>query len=117
MITAASCTVKEEKVSTPLEFSDSIRLVTPEKVGGASINEALWNRKSHREYTNVPLPLEELSGVLWAAAGYAENVNLYSAAHGLKSITRGSAKSEEIITLLNLDPTRYTFILAQSVGK
>lgn len=210
MITAASCTVKEEKVSTPVEFGESIQLVTPEKVGGASINEALWNRKSSREYTNSPLSLEELSGVLWAAAGenrkdghltapsalalypiqtyafmeggvylydakantltrkvegdhrsvaamqefantasvnivyiadlsvyegknipaekvlnlcgmdaagYAENVNLYSAAHGLKSITRGSAKAEEIITLLNLDPTRYTFILAQSVGK
>ena len=210
MITAASCTVKEEKKSTPLKFTDSIQLVTVEKIGGASINEALWARKSHREYTNVPLSLEELSGVLWAAAGknredghltapsalalypiqtyafmeggvylydaktntltrqvegdhrsvaamqefantasvnivyiadlsvyegkniptekvinlcgmdaagYAENVNLYTAAHGLKSITRGSAKAEEIITLLNLDPTRYTFILAQSVGK
>lgn len=210
MITAVSCTVKEEKKSTPLEFTDSILLVTVEKIGGASINEALWARKSHREYTNVPLSLEELSGVLWAAAGqnredghltapsalalypiqtyafmeggvylydaktntltrqvegdhrsvaamqefantasvnivyiadlsvyegknipvekvinlcgmdaagYAENVNLYTAAHGLKSITRGSAKAEEIITLLNLAPTRYIFILAQSVGK
>ncbi len=210
MITAASCTVKEEKVSIPVEFGESIQLVTPEKVGGASINEALWNRKSSREYTNAPLSLEELSGVLWAAAGenredghltapsalalypiqtyafmeggvylydakantltrkvegdhrsvaamqdfaniasvnivyiadlsvyegknipadkvinlcgmdaagYAENVNLYSAAHGLKSITRGSAKAEQILDLLQLDPARYSFTLAQTVGK
>ena len=210
MITAASCTVKEEKKSTPLEFTDSIQLVTVEKIGGASINEALWARKSSRAYTNTPLSLEELSGVLWAAAGqnredghltapsalalypiqtyaflesgvylydaktntlnrkvegdyrhlatlqdfantaslniayiadlsvyegknidankvavlcgmdaagYAENVNLYTAANGLKSITRGGAKAEQILELLQLDPSRYSFTLAQTVGK
>ena len=51
------------------------------------------------------------------AAGYAENVNLYAAAHGLKSITRGSAAADELLSLLRLDPARYRFILAQSVGK
>ena len=51
------------------------------------------------------------------AAGYAENVNLYTAAYGLKSITRGGAKAEQILSLLQLDTTRYSFILAQTIGK
>ena len=69
-------------------------------------------------YEGKNIPVEKVINLCGMdAAGYAENVNLYTAAHGLKSITRGSAKAEEIITLLNLDPTRYTFILAQSVGK
>lgn len=51
------------------------------------------------------------------AAGYAENVNLYTAGHGLKSITRGGARADEILNLLQLDPATYAFILAQTVGK
>ena len=51
------------------------------------------------------------------AAGYAENVNLYTAGHALRSITRGSAAADELLSLLRLDPARYRFILAQSVGK
>ena len=33
------------------------------------VNEALANRRSWREYAAAPLTLEELSGVVWAAAG------------------------------------------------
>lgn len=51
------------------------------------------------------------------AAGYAENVNLYAAGHSLRSITRGSAAVDELLALLQLDPARYRFVLAQSVGK
>lgn len=50
------------------------------------------------------------------AAGYAENVNLYTAGTGLRSITRGSA-SPELLATLDLDAERYLFALAQSVGK
>lgn len=50
------------------------------------------------------------------AAGYAENVNLYTAATGLKSITRGSA-SPELLQVMELDAEQYFFALAQSVGK
>ena len=38
-------------------------------------------------------------------------------ANGLKSITRGGAKAEQILELLQLDPARYAFTLAQTVGK
>ena len=51
------------------------------------------------------------------AAGYAENVNLYTAGHGLKSITRGSAPETELLKALGLDPGRYFMALAQTVGK
>ncbi len=50
------------------------------------------------------------------AAGYAENVNLYTAGTGLRSITRGSA-SAELLQTIGLDGERYFFALAQSVGK
>lgn len=50
------------------------------------------------------------------AAGYAENVNLYTAGHGLRSITRGSA-SPELLQSLGLDSARYLFALGQTVGK
>ena len=199
-----------EKPATPVEMSEHIQLTTPDSVGGTSINEALAARRSWREYSAEKLSLEELSGVLWAAAGinradgkltapsalalypirvyalfeegiyrydartmsldrvvegdhriaagrqpfveqaplnliyvadlqayegkemplqqinnlcgmdaagYAENVNLYTAGHGLRSITRGSADAEELLRLLQLDPERYRFILAQTVGK
>lgn len=43
--------------------------------------------------------------------------NLYTAGHALRSITRGSAAADELLSLLRLDPARYRFILAQSVGK
>lgn len=196
--------------STPVVMGEQIDLLRPDSVGGATINEALWNRKSERAYAAEPLSLEELSGVVWAAAGinrpendhltapsalglypirtyaffkegvyrydarenrlvrvlegdyravsgaqpfvataplnlvfiadmsvydgrnipaehvrylcgqdaagYVENVNLYAAGHGLKSVTRGSA-SPELLQTLGLDPARYLFALAVSVGK
>lgn len=214
MALMASCSMEQQTENqtnaTPIEAGNIIQLQTPNKQGGASINEALWKRQSSREYANEPLSLEELSGVMWAAAGinrpdghltapsalalypiqtyaflesgvylydaktntlnrqvegdyrslatlqdfantaslnivyiadlsvyegknidankvavlcgmdaagYAENVNLYTAANGLKSITRGGAKENELLELLQLDPARYKFILAQTVGK
>lgn len=214
MALMASCSMEQQTENqanaTPIEAGNIIQLQTPNKQGGASINEALWNRQSSREYANEPLSLEKLSGVMWAAAGvnradghltapsalalypiqtyaflesgvylydaktntlnrkvegdyrslatlqdfantaslnivyiadlsvyegknidankvavlcgmdaagYAENVNLYTAANGLKSITRGGAKADEILKLLQLDPLRYEFVLAQTVGK
>lgn len=197
-----------ESVGTPVQMGAKIELMAVPKQEGLSINEALWNRRSVREYSEQPLSLEELSGVMWAAsginredghltapstrglyplrvyaffpegvyrydaatsslihvvngdyreltamqdfaykaplnllyvadfsvygdtdpdlmrvwamadaAGYAENVNLYTAGHGMKSITRGSFKVDALMQLLGLDPTRYGVVLAQTVGK
>lgn len=198
-----------EASKTEVTYGEEIALVAPDSVGGATIDEALWNRRSWREYSAEPLTLEELSGVLWAAAGenrpgrltapsalalypirvyaffaegvysydskthkltrvlegdhrnlaamqefafgaalnlvyvadrtaydgreipeekmrylcgqdaagYAENVNLYTAGHGLRSITRGSAPEAELLAALGLDANRYFVALAQTVGK
>ena len=200
-----------EIASTPIVEGEVVELVAVPQVGGASINESLWARKSSRDFTQEPLSLEELSGVIWAAAGvnrvenqhltapsalalypirtyafleggvylydaanhklnrvvegeyrelsamqdfaytaqlnivyvadksvydgrgidaahvdmlcgldaagYAENVNLYSAGHNLKAITRGSYKAQQILELLSLDSERYSVALAQTVGK
>ena len=68
-------------------------------------------------YDGKPIPAEHVRYLCGQdAAGYAENVNLYTAGHGLRSITRGSA-SPELLPALGLDTTRYFFALAQTVGR
>jgi len=208
---AAMCACAEtSRKAAPVEGGETITLSVPAREDGASINEALWERRSWREYSSEPLSLEELSGVMWAAAGvnredghltspsamalypvrtyaflesgvylyeaaakrllrvvegdfralatlqdfaseaalnivyiadtaaydgrdiapeqmrmlcgmdaagYAENVNLYAAGHGLRAITRGGAHGAQILSLLGLDTERYFFVLAQTVGK
>ena len=185
---------------TEVTYGEQIALLPVAEQGGLTINEALRNRRSWREYNAGTLSLEELSGVLWAAAGenrpsegrltapsalalypvrvyailaegaylydakahtltrvaegdlrklsgaqefvfsaplnlvyvadlsvydgreipaerarylcgqdaagYAENVNLYTAGHGLRSITRGSAPEAELLAALGVDADR-----------
>ncbi len=199
-----------EVAATPIVEGEVIELKAVPEVGGLTINEALWARKSSRDFV-ADLSLEELSGVVWAAAGvnrpennhltapsalalypirtyaflaggvylydapahrlvrvaegdyrpltamqefandaalnlvyvadlsvyagkpmsaevtkhlagldaagYAENVNLYAAGHGLKAITRGSYRAAELLALLGLDAESYAVALAQTVGK
>ena len=173
---------KAPETRTEVKHGAEIALLKPDSKAGMTVNEALENRRSWREYAPEALSLEELSGVMWAAegvysydakarklvrvaegdlrrlagaqdfvyaaplnlvyiadmsvyegksipaehvrylcgqdaAGYAENVNLYTAGHGLKSITRGSAPEAELLKALGLDPKRYFMALAQTVGK
>ena len=54
---------------TEVTYGERIALVKPDLKAGLTINEALYNRRSWREYNAGALSLEELSGVLWAAAG------------------------------------------------
>lgn len=202
---------KAAETRTEVKHGPEIALLAPDTVGGATINRALADRRSWREFAAAPLTLEELSGVMWAAAGinrpetdrltapsalalypirvyaffaegvyaydaranklvraaegdlrklagmqdfvftaplnlvyvadlsvyegknippehsrylcgqdaagYAENVNLYTAGHGLRSITRGSIPEAQLMAALGLDPARYFAALAQTVGK
>ncbi len=211
LLVACGAPKSNEKTARPVVEGQQIELLMPDTVGGLSINEALWHRQSSREYSTEPLSLEQLSELLWAAAGvnrpennhltapsalalypirvyafmsggvylydakthilnrvaegdrrelsatqefaygaplnivyvadlsvyegrpippeqvrylcgldaagYAENVNLYAAGHGLKAITRGSYKAAELLALLGLDPERYFVALAQTVGR
>lgn len=202
---------QKPETRTEVTYGERIALVKPDLKAGLTINEALHNRRSWREYNAGALSLEELSGVLWAAAGvnrpeenrltapsalalypirayalfaegiyaydhvahalvrvaegdhrklsgaqpfvftaplnlvyiadravydgrnipadhvrylcgqdaagYAENVNLYTAGHGLRSITRGSAPESELLAALGLDSDLYFLALAQTVGR
>ncbi len=60
---------KTETTKTQINFTEEIKLVKPDVVAGFTVNEALQLRRSWREYGNEPLTLEEVSGVIWAAAG------------------------------------------------
>ena len=202
---------KTAETRTEVRYGEEIALVQVPPKGGLTIDEALRNRRSWREYNPGALSLEELSGIVWAAAGEnrpeegrltapsalalypvrlyvffaegayrydaeahrlvrvlegdrrrlsgaqpfvysaplnlvyvadravyegrsipaeqvrylcgqdaagcAENVNLYAAGHGLRSITRGSAPAGELLEALGLDPERYFLAVAQTVGR
>ena len=46
-----------------------IKLNEPDKTGGSSVMEAFSNRKSVRAFSNKKLSTQELSDLVWAAAG------------------------------------------------
>jgi len=46
-----------------------VKLPTPDMQGGKSLMQALLARHSTREFSANPLPQQELSNLLWAAAG------------------------------------------------
>ena len=45
----------------------SIQLLSPDTQGGKPLMQALKERKTIREFSNKPLPLEVISDLLWAA--------------------------------------------------
>lgn len=65
----AGCAQPTQVTVTEVTSGAEIALLQPDTTAGLSVNEALKNRKSWREYAPEALSLEELSGVLWAAAG------------------------------------------------
>ena len=69
MTACAGGNATKEVVVTPITEGEEIALVQPDFEAGTTINMALKNRCSSREYSAEPLSLEELSGVMWAAAG------------------------------------------------
>ena len=49
---------------------ETIKLPPPEKDSGATVMQALKARHSERAYSGKEIPMETLSGVLWAANGF-----------------------------------------------
>jgi outer membrane murein-binding lipoprotein Lpp len=69
-VTLAACLgrAQNKSLSTNEMNSETITLVAPAETG-ATLLQALQKRASTREYTTDGLTLEQLSGVMWAAAG------------------------------------------------
>jgi hypothetical protein len=66
---AACISRAQDKPRTTNDMTaETITLVTPAETG-TTLLEALQQRSSTREYTSDPLTIEQLSGVMWAAAG------------------------------------------------
>lgn len=57
------------ETKTAVKHGPEIALLKPDPKSGMTVNEALQNRRSWREYAPEALSLEELSGVMWAAGG------------------------------------------------
>lgn len=60
--------VPQQKGIVPAEENEII-LPSPEKVSETSIEEALLERRSIRDYKDEPLNIKEVSQILWAAQG------------------------------------------------
>jgi len=54
---------------TNFDSSDVIYLPTPQLDGSVSVEKALYNRRSQRDFQNMEISLEQLSQILWAAYG------------------------------------------------
>jgi len=55
-----------------ITFADepkTIQLLTPQPGSGSPLMQLLWKRKSSREFSPKPLPVEVLSNLLWAGFG------------------------------------------------
>jgi hypothetical protein len=68
MIVACIGRAQNNPQTTDEMKAETITLVTPAETG-ATLLHALKQRASSREYAAAPLTLEQLSGVMWAAAG------------------------------------------------
>jgi nitroreductase len=54
---------------TLAEEPKTIQLLTPQAGGGSPLMQLLWKRKSTKEFSSKPLPVEILSNLLWAGIG------------------------------------------------
>jgi len=54
---------------TLAEEPKSIQLLAPQPGGGSLLMQLLWKRKSTKEFSSKPLPVEVLSNLLWAGFG------------------------------------------------
>jgi nitroreductase len=68
-IFAVGCGSAQNKVKSTNEMNSETIVLTAPQETGATLLTALQNRSSTRDYTAAGLTLEQLSGVMWAAAG------------------------------------------------
>ena len=83
-----------------------IQLPTPQDAGGTPVFTALTRRRTTREISSAPLPIQDLSNLLWAACG----VNRPQGPHGLPGRTAASASnSQEIDIYVALESGAYWY--------
>lgn len=87
-----------------------MKLPKPKLAGGKTVNESLRLRKTTREISDEPLPIQELSNVLWAACG----VNRRNGPFDGRGITAASASnSQEISVYVALAKGAYRYDAAK----
>lgn len=69
LLAACGTQPARQATNTPVAYEAEIALLAVDSTGGRTIDEALWKRATSRDFSGEELSLEELSGVVWAAAG------------------------------------------------
>ncbi len=64
----------------PNEFSELIKLPEPLTTGKISVEQAIQERRSVRNFTDKPLNLEEVSQILWAGQGITDQTRDFRSA-------------------------------------
>jgi len=62
------------------QTGEVVHLPPPKTKGKMSVEEAIARRRSRREFENVPLTLEQLGQILWAAQGITDREHGFRAA-------------------------------------
>ena len=79
MVPLATACGDEDKAAVTEEPMERVQLVPPQHRSDTSVEEALFNRRSVREYTGEALTLAEVSQLLWAAQGTTDRKGFRSA--------------------------------------
>jgi len=83
-----------------------IQLPIPEDGGSTSVFMALTRRRTTRAISSTPIPIQDLSNLLWAGCG----VNRHEGPHGLPGRTAASASnSQEIDIYVALESGAYWY--------
>jgi SagB-type dehydrogenase family enzyme len=70
---ARSEEVVESEAAARAVVADRVVLPKPSREGGLSVEEAIDARRSVRTYADAPVPLADLSQILWAAQGETDD--------------------------------------------